>query len=155
MSINDQVLSAIKDFKDLLNSLEKKEKEESEVGKSFRSRCRELPSLIEDVGFVPAMSFCYAKASKNIYEKIKNTLENKGKIDDEESIKKGYGIYLYFVLKKLRDLKLIEEAHLTEPIKALEEIAKGKQKIASKLLRPYIVQLKKLSEAVFKAEGEI
>ncbi|MEM0010392.1 MAG: type III-B CRISPR module-associated protein Cmr5 [Nitrososphaerota archaeon] len=132
-----------------------KEKEESKVGESFRSRCRELPSLIEDVGLIPALSFCYAKAKKDIYEKIRNALRNASKIDDANYTEKGYGIYLYFVLKRLKDLKLIEEAHLDEPVTALEEIGKGKQRVASKLLRPYIVQMKKLSEAVFKGEAEV
>lgn len=152
MGVSDHVLSAIRDFEDLLGSLEKKEN--SEVGKSFRSRCRELPSLIEDVGFVPALSFCYAKASKTIYDIIKSTLKGKGKIDDNNDMEKGYGIYLYFVLKRLNDLKLIAEAHLDDPVKALEEIQKGKQRVASRVMRPYLVQMKKLSEAVFKAEGE-
>ncbi|MEM4310903.1 MAG: type III-B CRISPR module-associated protein Cmr5 [Nitrososphaerales archaeon] len=153
MSTSDHVLNAIRDFEYLLSSLEKKE--ESEVGKSFRSRCRELPSLIEDVGFVPAISFCYAKASKATYEKVKNMLKNGGKIDDNNHMEKGYGIYLYFVLKRLKDLKLIKEAYLDEPIKALEELGEGKQRVAGRLLRPYIVEMKKLSEAVFEAEGEI
>ncbi|MEM1986524.1 MAG: type III-B CRISPR module-associated protein Cmr5 [Nitrososphaerota archaeon] len=150
MSMNDQVLSAIMDFEYLLNLLEKKEK--SEVGKSFRSRCRELPNLIEDFGFVPAVSFCYAKAGKTNYDKMKDVLETKSKINDENYMEKGYAIYLYFVLKRLKDLKLIDEAHLNDPIKAFEELRKGKQRIASRLLRPYIVQLKQLSEAVFEVE---
>jgi len=58
---------------------------------------------------------------------------------------------LYFILKRLNDLKLIEDAHLNTPIQALEEIEKGKSRVASKLLRPYLVQLKKLSEALFEA----
>ncbi|MEM3383861.1 MAG: type III-B CRISPR module-associated protein Cmr5 [Nitrososphaerales archaeon] len=150
MSASDHILSAIMDFENLLNSLEKKE--ESKVGESFRSRCRELPSLIEDVGLIPALSFCYAKAKKDIYEEIKSTMKNQGKINDDNYIEKGYSIYFYFVLKRLKDLKLIE--NLDEPIKALEEIGNRKQRVVGKLLRPYIVQMKKLSEAVFKAEGE-
>ncbi|MGC9014700.1 MAG: type III-B CRISPR module-associated protein Cmr5 [Thermoproteota archaeon] len=154
MSEYDSTLSAIKDVEDLLNSLENKEK--SEVGKSFRARCRELPNLIEDMGLISALSFCYAKAGNDNYIQIKDTLKESGqKISDNNSIKKGYAIYLYFVLKRLKDLKLIEETHFDEPIKALEELNKGgKSRVASKLLRPYLVQLKKLSEAIFEAGGE-
>jgi CRISPR type III-B/RAMP module-associated protein Cmr5 len=152
MNTTDRILSSIKDIEDLKNSLKNKEK--SEVGRSFRSRCRELPNLIEDVGFIPALSFCYAKAG-DTYEKVKSTLEKRGEIDDNNHMEKGYGIYLYFMLKTLKGLKLIEEEHLDEPLKALEELGKGKQIVASKLLRPYIVQMKKLSEAVFEAEGDI
>lgn len=153
MSTIDHVLNAIIDFENLLSSLEKKE--ESKVGESFRSRCREMPSLIEDMGLVPALSFCYAKAKKDTYGKMREALESGGKIkiNDEAHTEKGYGIYLYFMLKRLKDLKLIEEGHLNEPIKALEELEKGKQRVASRLLRPYIVQMKKLSEAIFEAEG--
>jgi|YelNatPaOPRAMG01_1025707.scaffolds.fasta_scaffold07589_3 CRISPR type III-B/RAMP module-associated protein Cmr5 len=147
------ILSAIRDIESLLNSLESKEK--SEVGKSFRARCRELPSFIEDAGFVSALSFCYAKASNNIYNQIKSTLEKSSeKIKDNASTEKGYAIYLYFVLKNLKDLKLIEETHLSEPIKALEELEGEKSRVASKILRPYLVQLKKLSEAIFETKSE-
>ncbi|MEM2351496.1 MAG: type III-B CRISPR module-associated protein Cmr5 [Thermoproteota archaeon] len=154
MDVSDHVLSAIKDFENLLRSLEKEKKEESKVGESFRSRCRELPSLIEDVGLVPALSFCYAKAKEDYYKEVREALNKEHKIDDDNHIEKGYGIYLYFVLKRLRDLKLIEDKHLDEPIIALEEIGRGKQRAAGRLLRPYIVQMKKLSEAIFRAEGE-
>jgi CRISPR type III-B/RAMP module-associated protein Cmr5 len=152
LSVGDHVLSAITDFEFLLNSLEKREG--SKVGGSFRSRCRELPTLIEDVGLVPALSYCYAKAGKGVYDTIKRMLKEGGKISDGDSTEKGYGIYLYFTLKRLKDLKLLEESHLDDPIKAFEELQKGKQRVASKLLSPYLIQMKRLSEAIFKAEGE-
>lgn len=154
MSVSDRVLSAIRDIEELLHVLSIDKKEKSEVGKSFRSRCRELPSLIEDVGLVPALSFCYAKAGNDIYEEVKKALKNGRKINEEKHMEKGYGIYLYFVLKSLKEIKLIEEDHLDDPLKAFEELSKGKQRVASRLLRPYLVQIKKLSEALFEAEGE-
>lgn len=149
--MKELISDAIKDFDELLSLLENKE--ESEVGKSFRARSRELPSLIEDVGFVPALSFCYAKATKNVYEKIRKLIENKeDTIKDDDSTKQGYGIYFYLVLKRLKTLGLIK-VNLDKPIDALEELME-KERLASKLIRPYIVQLKRLSEAVFKVEGE-
>ena len=62
--MKELILKAIEDFDKLLSLLENKE--ESKIGESFRARCRELPSLMEDAGFVPALSFCYAKATKNV-----------------------------------------------------------------------------------------
>ena len=152
MSVRDNTYSAIIDFENLLTILENKEK--SKVGTSFRSRCREIPSLIEDMGLVPALSFCYAKAGKDTYNDMKSMLRNGGKITDKNHVERGYGIYFYFVLKRLKELKLIEDTHLDEPIKALEELGQGKERVASRLMKSYIVQLKKLSEAVFKAEEE-
>lgn len=151
MSTSKQLLNAIDDLNNLLRSLVKKE---SEVGKSFRSRCRELPSLIEEVGVVPALSFAYGKATKKTYDDVKTKLKNKDNIDDNNQIEKAYGIYLYFILKRLKDFNLINEEQLNDPVKALDELAKGKQGVASKLLRPYMAELKKLSEAVFEVEGE-
>ncbi|MEM1521333.1 MAG: type III-B CRISPR module-associated protein Cmr5 [Candidatus Korarchaeum sp.] len=150
MGLKDPVLSAIDDFKGLLDSLKNGEK--SKVGESFRSRCRELPSLIEDTGLVPALSFCYAKASKE-YGNVRKALEDGSKIEDDNPMEKGYAIYLYFVLKMLGSLGLLDESHLSDPIEALREI-RGKQRVASRLLRPYLIQLKRLSEAVFESEGE-
>lgn len=148
--MKELILNAIKDFDEFFSLLENKE--DSKVGEGFRTRCRELPNLIEDVGFVPALSFCYAKATKNVYKKIRKLIENKeGMIKDDDHTKQSYGIYFYLLLKRLKALGLIK-ADLNEPIEVLEELTKGKERIASKLIRPYIIQLKKLSEAVFKAE---
>lgn len=141
------ILGAIKDFDKLLSLLEKKE--ESKVGESFRARCRELPSLIEDVGFIPALSFCYAKATENVYENVKSLIENGHTIKDDDHVRQGYGIYFYFILKKLKDLGLVK-SDLKNPIEALKELMSGKERIANKFIKPYLIQLKKLSEAVFK-----
>jgi CRISPR type III-B/RAMP module-associated protein Cmr5 len=148
--MKELISKAIEDFDKLLSLLEKKE--ESKVGESFRARCRELPSLIEDVGFVAALSFCYAKATKDIYENIRKLIESKSTIKDSDSTKQGYGIYFYLVLKRLKTLGLVKNG-LNKPIDVLEELT-GKERLANKLIRPYIVQLKRLSEAVFRVEGE-
>jgi CRISPR type III-B/RAMP module-associated protein Cmr5 len=147
---NDNILTAIKDFDYLLNSL--KERENSKVGESFRSRCREFPSFMIDVGFVPALSFCYAKASKAIYDEIKEKLkkEKLEDLDENESTKKGYAIYLYFILKRLSEYNLIKKEDVEDPVEALKELSK--KGVTSGLLYPYILQLKRLSEAVFKSE---
>ena len=82
--MKELILKAIEDFDKLLSLLENKE--ESKIGESFRARCRELPSLMEDAGFVPALSFCYAKATKNVYEKIGKLVESKtNTIKDDDS----------------------------------------------------------------------
>jgi len=151
MSISENVSRAINDFDVLLASL--KEKDKSKVGGSFRARCREIPSLIEDVGFIPALSFCYAKAKKEIYDEIKEKLNQRIEIDEKDFMEKSYGIYLYLTLKRLSELKLIDKTHVNDPIQAFEELSQGKERVASMLIKPYLVQLKKLAEAVFKAEG--
>jgi len=152
MAVSDAIMDAISDFERLYNALEKNE--ESKVGASFRSRCREIPTLIEDVGLIPALSFCYAKATKERYENIRKLIEEGGTIDEGDNISKGYAAFLYFVLKRLKTLNLISDNSVAEPIEALKELRDLKGSVARKLLRPYIIQLKKLSEAVFKPEGE-
>ncbi|MEM4650051.1 MAG: type III-B CRISPR module-associated protein Cmr5 [Candidatus Bathyarchaeia archaeon] len=143
--MKELILNAIKDFNLLLSLLENKEK--SKIGESFRARCRDFPSFIEDVGFLSALSFCYAKATKNIYEEVKKAFEDKSTIKDGDSTKQGYGIYLYLLLRRLKELGLIKTV---DPLKALEEIMNGKERIVEKLIEPYLIQLKKLSEAVFR-----
>jgi CRISPR type III-B/RAMP module-associated protein Cmr5 len=146
------VSAAVTDFDAILRLLEGKEK--SKVGASFRARCRELPSLMEDAGFISALSFCYAKATKNIYKEIRENIKNNKSISEKDDTnKKGYGIYLYMVLKRLKELGLIQEDALDNPIEALKEL-EYKWRAASKLLMPYLAQLKRLSEAIFEAEGE-
>ncbi len=150
---NDPILSAIEKVELLMRCIDVQDVSKSNIGKSFRGRCRELPGLIDDVGFTPAMSFCYGKSGQKTYEEIKKTLDNEGKLSDEKETERGYGIYLYFLLKRLRELELIDDNQLSNPVKGLTEIRKkGKERIATRIIRPFIAQLKKLSEAVFEAE---
>jgi len=148
----DPVLSAIDMFNLLLQCIDEEDKGKSEVGKKFRSRSRELPGLIEDVGFTSALSFCYGKAGNGIYQEVMDALTNKGKLSKDKETEKGYGIYLYFVLKRLNEIGLIKDDHLGEPVEALRSVINGKERIASRLIRPFVAQLKRLSEAVFEAE---
>lgn len=150
--IKDPILSAIDMFNLLLRCLDEKDVSKNEIGKKFRSRCRELPGLLEDVGFTPALSFCYGKASDSTYREVKDKLEKEEKISGGKETDKAYGIYLYFVLKRLNELGLIEDEHLSNPVEALRSVIAGKERIASRIIRPFVAQLKKLSEAVFEAE---
>jgi CRISPR type III-B/RAMP module-associated protein Cmr5 len=149
--MRELIANAITDFDNFFSLLENKEK--SKIGESFRSRSRELPVLIEDIGLIPALSFCYAKASNEVYNNVRELIEKREVIKEDDATKQGYGIYFYFILNRLKALKLIK-VNLDDPINALKEIMNGKERIATVIIRPYITQLKKLSEAVFKTEGE-
>jgi len=149
---NDPILSAIEKVKLLIRCIDAPDAAKSRIGKSFRGRCRELPSLIEDVGFTPAMSFCYGKSGQKTYDEVKEKLEDGKKLSDEKETDRSYGIYLYFVLKRLNELELIDDKQVSDPVEGFKIIKEGKERIASKIIRPFIVQLKKLSEAVFEAE---
>lgn len=144
------ISAAIEDFNKLFIALNNNPK--SEIGRSFRARIREVISLILDVGLVPALSFFYAKCGKKIYDKI--TSENKETLNETDSTNKGYALSLYYILNRLYELKLLgSNEAVKNPIKAFEEL-ENKQRVAFNLLLPYLIQLKRLSEAIFEEEGE-
>lgn len=152
MSLKDSISEAVKDFETVFKLLNEDHK--SGVGRSFRARCRELPSLIEDTGFVPAMTFCYAKSGEDAYKNVRNCFQQRSSIDKQDEIKKGYAIYLYLILKRLKDLGLINDNHVEKPLNAFEALQGSKARVAGRLVRTYALQLKKLSEAVFEPGEE-
>jgi CRISPR type III-B/RAMP module-associated protein Cmr5 len=127
------------------------ENSQSQVGASFRARMREVISLIDEVGLIPALSFFYSKSTKSIYEEVLKAMQakEKGNIKEEDSTKKGYALALYFALKRISELRLIK--HLENPLNAFEEL-EGKQRLAFKLIFSYLLEMKRLAEATFERE---
>ena len=123
---------------------------DKELGKAFRSRARSLPSMIESIGLVPTLSFCYGKAEADLYRSIRSSWLSEGEIKAEKKEEKGgYALYLLLTLLYLRDLELIDERMLEEPIEAFKKLSEEALPIASKLLMPYLVEVKRLAEAVY------
>jgi len=138
------IRKAIEYFSKLHRKLESKE----ELGKAFRSRTRSLPSMIETIGLVPTLSFCYGKAEAKTYDNILGSWLSESKIEADKE-KGGYALYLLLTLLYLKDLELIDGSMLKDPIKGLQKLSEEQLPIASKLLMPYLVEIKRLAEAVY------
>ncbi|MEM0050194.1 MAG: type III-B CRISPR module-associated protein Cmr5 [Candidatus Bathyarchaeia archaeon] len=125
--------------------------ENKRLGGKFRTRTRSLPSLINEVGIVPTLSFCYGKAGEKIYGQVENHFYKIEKIEEGNEEEVGYALYLFIALNYLKELGLIDQTERV--IEALDQLF-GKCEIASKLLRPYLLQVKRLAEALFEPERE-
>lgn len=139
----DPIQKAIRDFNNLLELIEKGILDKG-IGSSFRTRTRSILSMIDDIGLVPALSFCFANATKDSYDKVMEAWGGKKiEVDKEEG---GYALYLFLTLSYLQELGFVKD--VKSPVSALESLI-NVQALASKLLRPYCVQIKRLAEAVF------
>jgi len=147
--MEENIKVAVSDFKQLFEKLH--ENSQSQVGASFRARMREVISLIDEVGLIPALSFFYSKSTKSIYEEVLKVMQAKEKenIKEEDYTKKGYALALYFVLKRISELGLI--THFESPLNAFEEL-EGKQRSAFKFIFSYLLEMKRLAEAIFERE---
>jgi len=147
--MEENIKAAVSDFKQLFEKLQKNS--QSQVGASFRARMREVISLIDEVGLIPALSFFYSKSTKSIYEEVLKAMQAKEKenIKEEDYTKKGYALALYFSLKRISELGLI--ASLENPLNSFEEL-EGKQRLAFKLIFSYLLEMKRLAEATFEME---
>jgi CRISPR type III-B/RAMP module-associated protein Cmr5 len=147
--MEENIKVAVSDFKQLFEKLQ--ENSQSQVGASFRARMREVISLIDEVGLIPALSFFYSKSTEHIYEEVLKVMQAKEKenIKEEDYTKKGYALALYFVLKRISELGLI--THLESPLNAFEEL-EGKQRSAFKFIFSYLLEMKRLAEAIFERE---
>ncbi|MEM4810836.1 MAG: type III-B CRISPR module-associated protein Cmr5 [Thermofilum sp.] len=159
--VMDPVRRAVEDFSKLQNLIAQGIESgilDEDMGQSFRARARSVLSMIEDVGLVPALSFCYARATKSTYNRVVSAWQKgwgaeaqreRGKkvIGKEEG---GYAFYLFLVLSYLRELGVLKKDP-AQPVEALGELV-DVQVLAAKLLTPYCIQLKKLAEAVYTRE---
>lgn len=141
----DPIQRAVKDFSKLYDLVEQGFFDKN-VGRSFRARARSMPDIINDVGLVPALSFCFANATKSMYDKVIE-IWRKGCEEPIKAEEGGYALYLLLVLSYLRDVEILK-VDISRPVEALGELV-SVQTLAAKLLAPYCIQLKRLAEAVY------
>jgi CRISPR type III-B/RAMP module-associated protein Cmr5 len=129
---------------------------------SLRQRSREMPSLIQEIGIVGALSYCFAKGNK-YYPELINILESKDKSKEQETkdvlskIKKepdaGYSVYLYILLKAIDDTKLLQ-INVKDPYSAIKNLSQNldKARIVERAIMPYLLQIKRLCEGMLRAK---
>ncbi|MFP3203167.1 MAG: type III-B CRISPR module-associated protein Cmr5 [Sulfolobus sp.] len=116
--------------------LEKKREECKNID-AFIRRAEDFPSLVVQEGLVPAMTFYYSKAEKEI--NIENAdceeLTNEGK---------GYSVYLSFLIDVLRNFTNLK---CTSQLDCIREVRQGEVVVTRKIL-PILVEMKKVSNIV-------
>ncbi|MBO3810274.1 MAG: type III-B CRISPR module-associated protein Cmr5 [Candidatus Brockarchaeota archaeon] len=133
---------------------EKKARERSEeYGSSIRTRARTFPELMESSGIIAAYTYMYAKATDEAYKKVCSLIDQ-GKPTLDPSIGKeefGYAMLLHGILQFLENIGIVRDHR--KPGEAIKELwSLEKTILASRLLLPYLMEVKKLSEAIFKGE---
>ncbi len=124
-------------------------------GKSFRTRCRSIPELIEDVGVATALAFAYSKAGKELYSKVFKFMERGDgavnfKSEDEENV--GYALFLYATLKWLAEKKLVQSdvSDVDSVLDELSRVPPMKLSMVTSILRPMYNMLSELADAKYK-----
>ncbi|MEM1509196.1 MAG: type III-B CRISPR module-associated protein Cmr5 [Thermofilaceae archaeon] len=148
VTVFDPVAAAIEIFaetKRLVEEISKKFEEEKnkrefekKLGGKLRTRAREAPELIEEIGLVPALSFFYSKR------------------DNEE-----YKLMHWAILRYLKNINVVTtvdniDSAINSPdimINLLKELL-TKSVVATPLLRPFLVEFKRLCEATWEPLGE-
>ena len=151
------VQRAIEDFgklHDLIKEGVERDLLDRKVGQSFRARARSMIGMIDDIGLVPALSFCFANATKSVYDRVVkawregwDALTEQEKTATIEAEEGGYAFYLFLALSYLHDIGVLK-SDAAQPVEALGELAEV-QTLAAKLLVPYCIEVKRLAEAVY------
>jgi CRISPR type III-B/RAMP module-associated protein Cmr5 len=125
-------------------------------GKSFRSRARETPSFLYEVGLISGLSFIYAKtddATKRTYAILLNCLKGDTKdlkkLDSKEG---GYAAYLHLLLLEISRLVPDKNLDLRDPLSCIKAL-EGLDRPLVPLLIPYLLEIKRLAEATLPSEG--
>ncbi len=167
--IRDEVIKAKIENKDKERLL----KNIVDIESKLRSRSREIPEMMVDLGLVPTLSFCLAKAGiDNLMLVFRLMSGCSTDFDELKNIKPeefSYALYTYIILRYLSKIitvqleiegleKLSRESKTKEFADKLYEylnnLARGSIAVATyKLLQPYLIQFKRLCEAAFRLES--
>jgi len=172
----EQALQVFIDIKEkIIDKIDKKKGEN--LGSKLRSRARQIPEMILELGLVPTISYCLARAGIDNVIKVVKVIRKDSKELIPELEKSGqeelaYALYIYVLLnylsivaKKINNVEidldeLAERNNIEEVsnniIKYIEELMKSNIKtLAHELLYPYMLQFKRLCEAIYKSEREL
>ena len=154
----ENAINLVSWIQDVIKVLSERGRDAERYGSSFRARARTFPELMESSGFLPTCTYFYAEATKEVYEKVCRHLD-RGKINasDAEGLSEikeeafGYAVFLHGVLKFLEIMNIIRDHR--NPVNAINELNETSRLVlARSLIFPYLMEVKKLSEALFKGE---
>ncbi len=184
----DPIGRAIETFlkvKNLVDQLDKQRenKKDKGVGSKLRARAREIPEMMLDLGLVPTLSYCFAKAGTGNISRViravnsgkpdnlleaKDKSETKDKKDKDEDEKLSYALYTYVLLSYLSivagrvgnvELKMEELAGRSDSeftdilLRYIDALMKSDVKtVVQRLLQQYMLEFKRLCEAVYESE---
>ena len=154
---------AFEDFHLILDKID------DDAKQSFRTRARNIPTYIEEMGLAPVLSFLLAKSDKSNFKNAFSAITNNQKPEFKEGVsgeKKGYALYTALLIHRITKVSSIiseELANKCSRIKNqltddkfldfLETILKFDRELSS-ILKPYLIELKLLSEAFFEEESK-
>ncbi|QXJ31903.1 type III-B CRISPR module-associated protein Cmr5 [Saccharolobus shibatae] len=142
--------------------------------RGFRSRAREMPQMIQQLGLIPSLTFLLSKIDdKNLIPSIQYFIKGK-EIKDENNLceeieDKGYTSYLVvsfaWIKLKLNDVQFIDKCdnieELTDCIKkdyiSVLKTLKNDKNLLSKIedsVLNFSIELKKIVDGIYGGEGD-
>lgn len=149
--------SCLEAVRDLDGKIEK-------FGQSYRARARRMASMVYETGLLSTIAYLYAKATKDTYEKVvKANMPGTGRMDPQvlrneqgklpRNEELAHAAYLNHILAYISS-KLGRDGQEKDPIGLVKTLAENPVElgVAESLLRPFLIELKHLAEAVLEAE---
>jgi hypothetical protein len=141
-----------------------KTEEAPSIETSLRQRSREMPSLIQEIGIIGALSYCFAKGNE-YYPELINILESDDRSKELEmknvlsKIKKepdaGYSVYLYILIKAIDNTRLLK-VDIKDPYSIIKNLSQNvdKARIVERAIMPHLLQVKRLCEGMLRKAKE-
>jgi len=156
----ENAINLVSWVQDVIKILSERGGDAERYGSSFRTRARSFPELMESSGLLPTCTYFYAEATEEVYGKVCELLDrgriNASDVEGLSEIKEealGYAVFLHGILKFLELVNLIRDHR--HPVNAIKELNEtNRLALARSFILPYIIEVKKLSEALFKSERE-
>jgi len=123
-----------------------------------------MASMVYETGLLGTISYLYAKATKDAYDKVAKAKKSgtgriepqlltneQGELPSNEEL--AHAVYLHHILTYISS-KLSRDEQEKGPISLVKTLAEKPVElgVAESLLRPFLIELKHLAEAVLEAE---
>ena len=133
-----------------------------EFGSYYRTRARTMASMVYEIGLLSTLSYLYTKATKDTYDRVvkatkpgTNTIDPQLLKDEQQnypSIEEiAHAVYLNHILTYISS-QLARDGQEKDPLGLLKTLAENpiELRVAEALLKPYLMELKHLAEAVLE-----
>lgn len=146
-------------------------KKNIELQKKYRSRARQMPSMLHSLGLLGMLSYLYSKSGNNTYDIICKKFKNTNKDEDNKSIKErdysieneSYAYYLYHIIQYIEKYHLRNnstnintstniDANNLDTLIVLFANNGRLLAFAEFIVEPFVIELKKFSESLLEAE---
>jgi len=148
LGTTSKAIEMIDEVKKIMKIIDGNKDINKDIEESVLARIRSFPSMLQSSGLAPSLAYLLSKSDNNSYEKLWRGEKPSGKKKEEL----GYTIYLYVVVKFIKNEFGYEVEKWEDLIKFLREMDESKENsgVIHQFLLEFLTEFKKIGEATLE-----